>query len=112
MMLGNPDGKNLYKIPVTWEVYDTIEVQGNSLEEALQCLKKLNPTSKTLESHVLKAIVRANKHIDNHVNLSGGDPNINKHNQTKKILNKKVDINAPWGRADDVTSILENKRSN
>lgn len=36
MMLGNPDGKNLYKIPVTWEVYDTIEVQGNSLEDALQ----------------------------------------------------------------------------
>jgi hypothetical protein len=35
-MLGNPDGTNLYKIPVTWEVYDTIEVQGNSLEEALQ----------------------------------------------------------------------------
>ena len=36
MMLGNPDGKNLYIIPVSWEVYDTIEVQGNSLEEALQ----------------------------------------------------------------------------
>ena len=35
-MLGNPNGTNLYKIPVTWEVYDTIEVQGNSLEEALQ----------------------------------------------------------------------------
>ena len=46
------------------------------------------------------------------MNLSGGDPNINKHNQTKKILNKKVDVNAPWGRGNDITSILENKRSN
>ena len=82
------------------------------LEEALQCLKILNPTSKTLESHVLKAIVRANKHIDNYVNLSGGDPNINKHNQTKKILNKKEDINALWERNDLTSQILESKRKN
>lgn len=82
------------------------------LEEALQCLKILNPTSKTLESHVLKAIVRANKHIDNYVNLSRGDPNINKHNQTKKILNKKEDINASWERNDLTSQILENKRKN
>ena len=82
------------------------------LEEALQCLKILNPTSKTLEKNVLRAIGRANKHIDNYGNLSRGDPNINKHNQTKKILNKKVDVNAPWGRGNDITSILENKRGN
>lgn len=82
------------------------------LEEALQCLKILNPTSRALENHVLKAIVRANKHIDNYANLSGGDPNINKHNQTKKILNKKVDINAPWERDDLTSQILESKRKN
>ncbi len=82
------------------------------LEEALQCLKILNPTSKTLESHVLKAIVRANKHIGNYVNLSGGDPNINKYNQTKKILNKKEDINTPWERNDLISQILESKRKN
>lgn len=82
------------------------------LEEALQCLKILNPTSRALENHVLKAIVRANKHIDNYANLSRGDPNINKHNQTKKILNKKEDINAPWERNDLTSQILESKRKN
>lgn len=82
------------------------------LEEALQCLKILNPTSKTLEKNVLRAIGRANKHIDNYGNLSRGDPNINKYNQTKKILNKKEDINAPWERNDLTSQILESKRKN
>jgi len=82
------------------------------LGEALQCLKTLNPASKALENHVLKAIIRSNKHIDSYVNLSRGDPNINKNNQTKKILNKKVDINTQWGRDDQISQILESKRSN
>ncbi|MDY6451444.1 DUF1376 domain-containing protein [Acinetobacter faecalis] len=54
-----------------WNVsIDSSELSAD-LGEALQCLRILNPTSKTLESHVLKAIFRANKHIDNYANLSG-----------------------------------------
>lgn len=33
-MLGNVNGKNVYTIPVTWEVYDTITVRANDLLEA------------------------------------------------------------------------------
>lgn len=82
------------------------------LEEALQCLKHLSPSSKCLENNVLKAITRSQKSIDHYQGLSGGDPNMNKYNQTKKILNGNADINAQWGRDDDATtSILERKKS-
>lgn len=34
-MLGNINGKKTFTIPVSWEVYDHIEVQANSLGEAI-----------------------------------------------------------------------------
>lgn len=36
MNLGNTEGKKSFKIPVSWEVCDEIEVQADSLEEALE----------------------------------------------------------------------------
>lgn len=39
MILGNAEGKKSFKIPVSWEVFDEIEVQADSLEEALEWAK-------------------------------------------------------------------------
>ena len=81
------------------------------LEEALQCLKVINPTSKSLENHVLKAMIRSQKRVDEFERLSGGDPNINQINQNKKILKGKDCINDQWARDDDFNRFLEVKRN-
>lgn len=43
-MLGNVNGKNVYTIPVTWEVYDTITVRANDLLEAYRWVVKNEDT--------------------------------------------------------------------
>lgn len=43
-MLGNVNGKNVYTIPVTWEVYDTITVRANDLLEAYHWVVKNEDT--------------------------------------------------------------------
>ena len=35
-VVANPSGKKGFLIPVSWEVYDIVEVQANTLEEAYE----------------------------------------------------------------------------
>lgn len=40
MILGKENTNRTFTIPVTWEVYDHIEVQADSLEEAIEWAKE------------------------------------------------------------------------
>lgn len=79
------------------------------LEDTLLLLRVLNPTSNNLDKNVAKSIMRTNQRISTFAELSRGDPNINKREKTKKILNKKEDINDQWNRDDHLSQILKSK---
>lgn len=78
----------------------------SDLQDALNHLKKLSPSSKTLENNILKAIKKSEKLLNESKSLSDGDRNIkvNKDKVMKDKVKLPSNVNDLWKSNNQVLS--------
>lgn len=76
----------------------------SDLKDALNHLKKLSPSSKTLENNILKAIKKSEKLLNESKSLSDGDRNIklSKEKRMKENVKTPSNVNDLWKSSNQV----------
>ena len=77
MIYGNQKGKKVFSLPVIWQVWDKVQIQADSIEEAVQYLKDNIDTI---------PLGTEPEYIDGSYRIDDGDDGINDIQETVKYL--------------------------